>query len=100
MTADTMEERKRKISQIKASFPEAGHSAQYRDFSAPEPEEGVAGGYFKWKLLIAIALFAALVFLDQNEIRVADFSTEQVYSRIQETVSVEKAIQTLENMVK
>ncbi len=100
MTADTIEERKRKISQIKASFPEAEHSARYRDFSASEPEEEVAGGYFKWKFLIAIALFAAFVFLDQNEIKVADFSTEEVYARIQETVSAEKAIQTLENMVK
>lgn len=100
MTADTMEERKRKISQIKASFPEAGQSTQYRDFSTPAPEEGMAGGYFKWKLLIAIALFAAFVFLDQNDIKVADFSTEEVFSHIEDTVSIEKAIQTLENMVK
>lgn len=95
MTANTLEERKRYISQIKASFPDPTQS-RYRDFSAPAKPEHWSAGFFKLKALIAAAVFTAFVFCDRNQIKISDYTTGQIAERIKETVSLEKMMQTLE----
>ena len=100
MTAKTLEERRRNINKIKASFGEPGKSERYGDISygSPEEEGSIASGFFKLRLLLAAALFAAFVYCDQNQIKIFTYTTQEVGQFIQETSSVDKIIETIKEI--
>ena len=103
MTSNTVEERKRNIDKIKASFSQGNpaKSDRFRDFSSgSEPETQEGRSFFKLKLLLAIAIFAAFVFVDQNQLKIGEYSTREVFSVIRDSVSVEKVMENVEGLMK
>lgn len=104
MTSNTVEERKRDIDKIKASFSQGNpaRSDRFQDFPAGEgtKAQGEGRSFFKLKLLLAIAIFAAFVFMDQNQLKLGKYSTREVFSVIRDTVSVEQVMDRVEEMVK
>lgn len=100
MTVDSLEERKRYINQIKASFHDPGKSSRYRDLGMEEAPARPEFGMFKVKALLAVVIFGAFVYCDRNEVTFYKQNTDTVYERIAETFSVEKAVQSLEKMIK
>ena len=103
MTSNTVEERKRNIDKIKASFSQdnPAKSDRFRDFSSDGGAKVQEGrSFFKLKLLIAIAIFAAFVFVDQNQLKIGEYSTREVFSVIRDSVSVEKIMENVEGLVK
>ncbi len=102
MTANSLEERRRYISQIKASFQDPGKSRQYQDVSGmgAEGAEPVVSGFFKLRLMIAAAIFAAFVYCDQNQVKIHTYTTKEVGHWIRESVSTEQVVETMKMLTK
>lgn len=102
MTVNSLEERRRYINQIKASFQDPGKSKQYQDVSGmgAEETEPVVSGLFKLRLLIAAAIFAAFVYCDQNQVKIHTYTTKEVGRWIQESVSTEQVVETMKMLTK
>lgn len=99
MTANTIEERKRYINEIKASFHDPGQSGRYGDISTGAATAETVGSFWKVQLLTAVLIFATFVYCDQNQIKIGGYTTRDAYERIEETISIEKVLQTMESMV-
>lgn len=100
MTTNSLEERRRYISQIKASFQDPGKSRQYQDIPGmgAEGDQPAALGFFKLRLLIAAAIFAAFVYCDKNQVKIHTYTTKEVSQWIQEGVSAEEVVETLKTL--
>lgn len=98
MTANTIEERKRHINEIKASFPNPAKSSRYGDFEEKDKAFGRTAGFFKLKLLSAMAIFAVFVFLDQNQISLGGYTAKSVTTVIEESLDVKDLGTRLEKM--
>lgn len=98
MTVNTIEERKRYINEIKASFQNPEHSERYRDFSDTSSEERPGIFSFKFRMLLAILLFTAFIYCDQTKMQVGEYKTQDVYEIIQENISLEKVLQIVYNV--
>lgn len=96
MTVNTLEERKRYINEIKASFQNPEHSDRYRDFSNTSYEERPGIFSFKFRILFAILLFTAFIYCDQTKIQVAGYTTQDVYEIIEDSISLENVLNYLE----
>jgi len=98
MTVNTLEERQRYIREIKSSFQNPHQSLRYVDMnrSADIP---IKKNYFKIKFLIAVAFFAIFLYCDQKQINIYGYSTATFCEKLTTTISLEKVIQTMENML-
>lgn len=103
MTTNSLEERRRYINQIKASFQDPAKSKQYQDVSGMGTETEVtltATGFFKFRLLIAAAIFAVFVYCDQNQVKIHTYTTQEVCHWIQESVSTERVVETMKELTR
>ncbi|MCI8280463.1 MAG: hypothetical protein HFI76_01905 [Lachnospiraceae bacterium] len=98
MTTNTLEERKRYINQIKASFQEPGKSNQYQDVAPGGEETAPAMGYFKLRLLIAAVLFAAFVYCDKNHVNIYTYTTDQMCEYIQADMDTEQIMEAMKKL--
>lgn len=99
MTANTLEERRRYINEIKASFQDPSKSQQYQDISGGDGANDVStAGFLRLRLLIAVALFAAFVYCDQNKVKIHTYTTDKVYEYIQMTVPMDQIIETMKEI--
>lgn len=96
MTANTLEERRRFVAQVKASFQNPSESTRYRDVRAGEEasEEtdvfsGARGGW-KWRLVVALLLFGGFIYASQNQIKVADVTAAQVAEYLSQDLALDK----------
>lgn len=80
MTTNTLEERKEYINKVKESFQNPGTSIYYRDVGEPAPEEkeNVCSRAFQWRFWIAVILFVIFVYCDKNQIKIYQYTTEEV----------------------
>lgn len=111
MTANTIEDRKRYINEIRSSFNNPQESIRYKDFhtyrggvshsdelfrtksseSVEADEQGVSlVSGFKLRFFVAFSLFMAFVYCDFNKIQVEGYTTEYVYEKLSENISIEK----------
>lgn len=81
MTADTLEERKKKINDIKNSLSQ----------TTPEKEEPVFK-FSKVRLLIAVLIFVAFVYCDRNQVKISGYTTKDLYKMIEGNLSFEQII--------
>ncbi len=98
MTANTLEERKKNISEIKASFQNPHQSSRYQDLSGTDTDTAAVtyGGMFKMRLLIAVALFGAFVYCDKNDVKVISYTTKEVSKQVQKDLAVDKIMNKIE----
>ncbi len=99
MTGNTLEERKRYINEIKASFQNPHQSVRYSDVTDSPPIEGSFINAWKVRALLAILLFGLFVYCDQNQTKIQGYTTKDIYKFVEESISIEKVLQTLENVI-
>lgn len=99
MTDKAIEERRRYIEQVKASF--VGHNQLPKgdpmDLHTTAADSGFR--FFKIKAFIAFLLLAAFIYCDQFDIKYQNYKTKTVIEKLQETIPVENVIQSIENMI-
>ena len=100
MTAKTLEERRRNINKIRESFKDPGKSERYGDiaYGSSGEELPMASGFFRLRLLLAAALFAAFVYCDQNQVKIFSYTTQEVGQFIHQSSSVEEIIETIKEI--
>ena len=96
MTANTLEDRKKQISEIKASFPDTGKAGEP---SVKTEDDGIAFRFSKIRLLIAVLIFTAFLYCDHSQLKFRGYTTKEIYEKIEESISIEKIMQTLESVV-
>lgn len=101
MTTNTLEERRRFVEQVKASFQNPSESGRYRDLTGSQepPDEtdvlsGAKGGW-KWRLVAALLLFGGFIYLSQNQIKVGQMTAAEVAAYLSEDFAWEKAAEYL-----
>ena len=99
MTANTLEERQKQISEIKASFPDTGKFGASGRTSVTTEKEGIEFRFSKVRLLIAVLIFAAFVYCDQSQLKFREYTTKEIYEKIEETISPEKMMQSVKSML-
>lgn len=98
MTSNRLEERRRYVNEIKASFSDPSKSGQYADVSGEaEHQPTDAAAFFKLRLLIAAAIFAAFVYCDQKQVRIHTYNTDQICEYLTQTVSPEQVVETFQS---
>lgn len=104
MTANTLEERRRFVEQVKASFHNPSESARYRDVrgeSGGSEETDVFSGSksgWKWRLMAALLLFGGFIYVSQNQIKVGDVTAVQVAEYLSQDMSLEKLTEYLPDL--
>ncbi len=86
MMEQTLEERRRYVEQVKASFQNPEKSGRYRDVgAAAEAEENRetdvfsgSSGAWKWRLVVALLLFGGFMYLSQNQMKVGAYTVQEV----------------------
>lgn len=98
MISNSLEERRRYVNEIKASFSDPAKSSQYTDVSGEaQHPPGDAAAFFKLRLMIAAAIFAAFVYCDQKQVRIRTYSTDKICEFITQTVSPEQVVETFQS---
>ena len=99
MTTTSIEERKRNVKEIKASFPESSVSAKFGALNPPVTEEVNLFRFSKIRILISVLIFAAFIYCDQTQVKINGYTTKDIYKQIEKTFSVEKIMQSVENVL-
>ncbi|MFP3155501.1 hypothetical protein LQZ18_13940 [Lachnospiraceae bacterium ZAX-1] len=99
MTGKSIEERRRYVDEVRASFGTQQMQDQNIDFGEQEIEYGINTGIFKLKAFIAIVIFAAFVYCDQLNIDIYKYKTDIIVERIQDTIHFENIIQLIKTMI-
>lgn len=100
MTADTLEERRKYVAQVKASFQNPAESTRYGDVHLTEEPDrtdvlsGAKGGW-KWRLVAALLLFGGFIYLSQNQIKVGQMTAAEVAAYLSEDFAWEKVLDKL-----
>lgn len=101
MTANTLEERRKYVDQVKASFQNPSESRRYRDVGdspkAGEETDVFSGnsGAWKWRLVVALLLFGGFIYLSQNQIAVGGVTAMQVADYLEQDLEWEGLLKEL-----
>lgn len=93
MTEDSVEARRAYIQSVKDSFhQESQRGGRNTAGSIGEEEDALVGSgtMFKVRLLISAFLLAAFIFCDRTGERIASYTTEEVYARLEENYDYTK----------
>lgn len=101
MAEQTLEGRKQYIDKVKASFQNPNESNRYCDINSTMSVEHTAAvpGLLKWRLWLAIILFAVFVYCDVNQVKIDGYTTENVSQQIEKNIYIEKIVQSIKNML-
>lgn len=101
MTANTLEERRRYVEQVKASFGSPSESTRYRDVGASagtgEERDVFSGssGAWKWRLVVALLLFGGFIYLSQNQLKLGQYTVQEVADYLSEDMEWEGILKGL-----
>lgn len=93
MTEDSVEARRAYIQSVKDSFDQENRRGGRNAAGAGGGEDDVIAGMgsmFKVRLLISAFLLAAFIFCDRTGERIASYTTEEVYARLEENYDYTK----------
>lgn len=96
MVEQTLEERRRYVEQVKASFQNPAESSRYRDVGAGPETTGEtdvfsgSSGAWKWRLVVALLLFGGFIYLSQNQVKVGEHTVQEVADYLSEDMKWEE----------
>ena len=101
MTTTSIEERKRNISEIKASFPNPAVSGKYRDLgeNTTKTEADTVIHFPKIRIFIAVLIFAAFVYCDQTQGKISGYTTKEIIEQIEKTIPLEKMLESITSVL-
>jgi hypothetical protein len=99
MTVNSLDERRRYVNEVRASFGSPHESRQYGNLDEQPKETTISFTMFKIKFLVAVIIFAGFIYCDLNKITWYGQNTKTVTNKIKETVQVDSINKSIKDLL-